>query len=89
MQIILFEELKVLVNNNDWDYLCKNRFYTNNPTDEMIQSEFITGTGITPNKRKLWSEANERFADYIQDLREIQNLDINNMARKILTDEEK
>lgn len=68
--------LQVKVLDKDWDFLCQNRFFTDTPTQEMIFSEFVTGTGITPNKKNLWNEASERFAEYVNDLREIQKNDI-------------
>lgn len=73
----------------DWDFLCKNRFFTDAPLKEEIQAEFVSGTGITQNKPHLWKEANKRFAEYIEDLREIQQMNVNHIAKIILTDEEK
>lgn len=35
---------------DDWDFLCENRFFSDAPDEEMLQSEFVTGTGITRNK---------------------------------------
>lgn len=84
IRLIFFEELTVEVSEDDWDFLCKNRLFSNNPSQEDLRAEFVSGTGITPNKRHLWSQASERFAEYIQDLREISCLDINTMARKLL-----
>lgn len=89
MELLLFQVLHVTVAKDDWDYLCKRRFFTDAPSTEQIEAEFVTGTGITPNKKHLWDNASELFAEYIQDLREIQQLDINQAARNLLTSEEK
>ncbi len=82
-------ELSVLVEKADWDYLCKYRFFTNKPSEEQIECEFVTGTGITPNKKELLVSdiATKYFADYIKELKEVQSLDINTMARELLRDE--
>lgn len=70
-RIVLFEKLDVNISDEDWFFLCKARFFSNNPPIEDIEAEFVSGTGITPNKRKLWVEASNRFHDYIADLRDI------------------
>jgi len=87
--ITLFNNLDIKVSIDDWEFMCKNRFFTDTPSEEHIQAEFVSGTGITKNKVHLWGKASKRFAEYISDLREIQELDINTMARKLLTEEEK
>lgn len=46
-------------------------FFSDDPNEEMLQSEFVTGTGITGNKKHLWNQASERFSEYIKDLKEI------------------
>ena len=71
MDITFWDDLTIHVSPDDWDYLCINRFFSDNPAYDEIQAEFVTGTGITPNKKHLWKEADMRFAEYIQDLREI------------------
>ena len=81
---IIFNEIALTISDDDLDYLCKQRFFTDNPTIEDIQREFVTGTGITPNKKHLWSEANMRFKNYIDELRDIQKLDINDMAESLI-----
>ncbi len=90
MQILLFNEcnpLIVTVSEDDWVYLCQNRFLTNNPTDEQIEAEFVSGTGVTPNKPWLWDKASQLFAEYIAELKEIQEIDINAMARELIIEE--
>lgn len=67
--ITLFETLSLSVSDENWDFLCKYRFFTNTPSIEDVQREFITGTGITPNKQYLWNNANTMFEEYISDLR--------------------
>ncbi len=88
-ELILFDELIVKISEDDWDFLCENRFFSGTPNEEMLQSEFVTGTGITRNKKHLWSQASERFSEYIKDLKKISRLDINAMARNALTEGEK
>ncbi len=88
-EMILFDELIIKISEDDWDFLCKNRFFSDAPDEEMLQSEFVTGTGITRNKKHLWNQASERFSEYIKDLKEIAGLDINAMATNVLTKEEK
>ena len=84
--------IKFDVSDADWDFLCKYRFFTKingEPDEERIRIEFTTGTGITPDRPHLWDTATKAFAEYIEDLREMQGLDINKMARDTLTKEEK
>ncbi|MBQ9277969.1 MAG: hypothetical protein IJ224_04970 [Lachnospiraceae bacterium] len=81
----LFDELIIIINYDDWMFMCKNRFGTETPSYEEIQAEFVTGTGITKNKRELWREANARFTEYINDLKEIRSIDLNKAARDILS----
>ena len=86
--IRLFNELDVKVSREDWRFMCQNRFFTDNPDEEVIQAEFVSGTGITENKKNLWGQASNRFTEYIEDLREIKLMDVNAMARNILSEEE-
>lgn len=83
------DKLNITISQTDWDFLCQNRFFTDNPTEEMIQSEFVSGTGITAKKAFLWNNASEKFTEYISELKEIQNININELANDILTDKEK
>ena len=87
--IKLWDGLELTISEKDWMFLCENRFFSDTPTTEDVITEFITGTGITKNKPHLWNKASEEFKEYIKDLRKIQDLDINNMARDLLDDEEK
>ena len=82
--IKLFDELVITVGYDDWMFLCEHRFGTDTASYEDIQAEFVTGTGITPNKRNLWPEAETRFTEYINELREINSMDINKAARELL-----
>ena len=75
-QIILFNSLKINISETDWQYLCNYRFFTTTPSDETVQAEFVSGTGITSRKKHLWKEADKRFAEYIEDLREINKKEI-------------
>ncbi len=63
---LIFGEL-----DEDWKYMCENRFFTDNPEYDHIQAEFTTGTGITSQRRDRWDKASEYLAEYVQDLREI------------------
>lgn len=85
----LFSGLILNISDEDWKYMCNNRFFTREPTREMIQAEFVSGTGITGKKKDLWDKASDAFAEYVMDLRQVQDLDINKMARDVLTDDEK
>ena len=88
-ELVLFDELVVVISEEDWDFMCRNRFFSENPDEEELQAEFVSGTGITTDRKHLWSRVSERFSEYIRDLREISCLDINAMARNLLTEEEK
>ncbi len=88
-EFVLWENLYLYISEEDYGFLCDHRFYTSAPSIEDLISEFVTGTGITPNKRDLWSCASEKFAEYIQDLREIESMNINRMAQNILSEDEK
>ncbi len=82
-KIWLFDkQLTIDVSDDDWEFLCTHRFYSRNPGEEWIRIEFVTGTGITPNKRELWGDASDRFHDYIDDLRAISKLDLCKMCRE-------
>ncbi len=72
MNITLWSGLTIHISPNDWDFLFKNRFLSDNPSPDEVLSEFVSGTGISPNKKHLWNEADVRFAEYVQELREIQ-----------------
>jgi len=87
--IRLFDGLQFYVSEDDWNFMCKNRFFSENPPMDEVQAEFVTGTGITKSKKDLWNQASSRFADYVDDLREICSLDVTSMARAALTNEEK
>ena len=72
-EIKIFDNrLNLKMSDDDWDFLCKYRLFNQNPDIETIENEFITGTGITPNKEYLWGISNISFSEYIEDLRKIQ-----------------
>ena len=75
----LFDKIELKISRTDLDYLCKNRFFTDKPTVDDIQREFVTGTGITPNKAHLWKDASKRFHEYVNDLRAIEDTDLYNV----------
>ncbi len=91
----LFDKIELNISKTDLDFLCEKRFFTDKPTLEDIQSEFVIGTGITPNKAHLmslsrreetgkWKESSKRFHEYVDDLRAIENTDVNSMARELI-----
>ena len=67
----LFNDLTVTIPINDWQFLCKNRWHTDDPDIEDVITEFVTGTGITPNKPQRYSEAGKTFHEYVDELRDI------------------
>ena len=73
-ELTIFKKLTISISDEDWDFLCKYRFFTETPSDELVQSEFVSGTGITEKKAYTWSFANEKFIEYINDLKEILNI---------------
>ena len=84
--IELFDgQLGLEISDENWDYLCKYRFGTTNPSLNFIEPEFVTGTRITPGKKDIFHDASRLFADYINDLREINHDDINRQARELLS----
>ena len=87
--IILFGELELNIPLTDWTYLCEHLFLSDNPPEDVVRAEFVFGTGINRNIKHLWSEAAKRFTEHIEDLREIQSLNISEMADTVLSDEEK
>ncbi len=87
--IKLWDGLNLTISKKDWDFLCKYRFFSEKPPFDEIRAEFTTGTGITSRKPDLWSHASDAFAEYVEDLRSIMRLDINQMARNLLDDDEK
>jgi hypothetical protein len=89
-KVKIFDNQMVLqISEEDWSFLCQYRLFSDDPPIDEIQAEFVSGTGITKNKQHLWKKANERFSEYIQDLREILELDTNKMTMDTLTYEEK
>ena len=71
-KVRLFDNQMVLnISEEDWDFLCQNRLFSENPAIDEIQAEFVSGTGITKNKKHLWENANEKFLEYVKDLKEI------------------
>lgn len=73
-EYLFYENIKVRISDVDWDYLCKNRFFTSNPTYEDLRAEFVSGTGITPNKPERWTNADSDFKRYIQELRQVRGI---------------
>lgn len=69
MNITLFDELNISISDEDWNFLCIARFFSDDPPIEDIEAEFVTGTGITPNKPEKWMQASEAFREYVADLR--------------------
>ena len=68
--VSLFNNKMILnISEEDWSFLCNNRLFSEYPTIDEIQAEFVTG--ITENKLTSWKEADVRFAEYVQELREI------------------
>ena len=84
-----YNTIDVKISDEDWDFLCKNRWFTENPDYEDVRLEFSTGTQITIQDKELWDKASEEFHEYICDLMEIQKIDINSVARKTLSFDEK
>lgn len=70
-EFLLFDCIKVCISEEDWDYLCKNRWFTDAPEVADVRAEFVSGTGITPNKPQLWKNASAYFHDYVLDLQNI------------------
>ena len=88
MKIVLFDKLVIEITDEDWNFFCEYRFGTHQPTEEMIQSEFVSGTGIHINKKDKWSVASKEFSEYIADLKEIQRLDVNQAAKNLIIEED-
>ena len=76
--------LTVHVSDEDWEFFCNKRILNQNPSTEDIECEFVTGTGIIPSRKDLWSKADTLFAEYIEDLREFSKIDINAACRALL-----
>ena len=71
-EIKLFDNKMILkISKEDWQFLCQNRLFSNNPPIDVIEAEFVVGTGITKNKKFLWGNASKCFSEYIKDLRNI------------------
>ena len=71
-EIKLFDNKMILkISKEDWQFLCENRLFSNYPSIDEVEAEFVVGTGITKTKQYLWVNASKYFSEYIQDLREI------------------
>ena len=83
-------ELQVQVSATHWLFLCKYRFFTDTPSDEELQTEFVTGTQITSQMKDKWNCASTAFADYIDDLITIsgKSLELQQLAENIITNNE-
>lgn len=79
--LTIFGELTFSIPYSHWAFMCRFRFFSHDPSEEDWQREFVTGTGITPEKREAWPQARQRFLDYIDDLSSIM---IEDKAKKIL-----
>ncbi len=89
-QISVFDnKLTFSIPLDEWEFFCKNELFSDTPSQEDVETEFVTGTGITPKKQHLWAEASTRFVEYIKDLRRIKGLDINKMCRDLTNNERK
>lgn len=73
-KIRLYDALDVEISDDDWDFLCNVRFFTDTPTYDEIETEFLAGTFITENKKHLGDVASSKFAEYIADLRSMNPL---------------
>ena len=67
----IFDGLVLSVSEENWAYLCTHRFFSDEPTIEEIRAEFVSGTGITEEKKDRWTNADDDFCQYIEDLKEI------------------
>lgn len=83
---IFNEQLTVHISDNDWDFLCAHRFMTVHPSLREFETEFVCDTNISSSdeKRKLWPEADKRLAEYIDFLRQIQDININKACNTLL-----
>lgn len=81
-------QIQFQISDEDEKWLCENVFFSSNITEDLWRMEFVSGTGITLNKPSLWGNATKAFAEYVQDLREIKDADINGMARNLIENEE-
>lgn len=86
---IIYNCIELSISDEDWDYLCQNRWFTTKPELEDIKAEFISGTGISPSKEHLWDKASILFHEYVTDLKDIQKMDINIECRNMLSFDEK
>ncbi len=84
MTIILFDELKLNISEENWQFLLQHRFSSKIPTNDELQAEFVSGTGITKKRKDLWPKAEIRFNEYIDDLKDIQSLDVNSSIRDLI-----
>lgn len=82
-------QLIINISEEDWAFLCENRFFTDSPEIDSIEADFITGTGITSTAEEKWSNASDKFKDYIDDLRDIMGLNICDMAKNVISAKEK
>ena len=71
MIVKIFDQLELTISKEDWDFLCTIRFFSDNPTYEEIEREFVSGTGITSKKKDLWPNASVAFKEYIANLRDM------------------
>ncbi len=76
MKYILFNTIELNISDDDFDFLCKHRFHTNNPSLEDVEKEFVKGTGIYPrqddlNNFELHKRVDFLFSYYVQYLKDL------------------
>lgn len=62
-EYVLWDNVLVQIEDEDWGFLCGFRFHTDEPSYDDVVFEFVTGTGITPNKKHLWDKSSKKFAE--------------------------
>ena len=82
-------EITFAVSDEDKKWLCDNVFLTDDVTEDLWRMEFVTGTGITPNNPKPFNLATKMFAEYVDELRHIKDVDVNAMCRELIDKTEK
>ena len=73
---IFNNQLTVHISNTDWAYLCNNRFFTNAPTLDEIETEIAVGAGVYPSEKENWATVDEELATYINMLRQIRGTNL-------------
>lgn len=80
-EVLLFGRYNIAFSERDWEFMCKNRWFTDSPSVEEMEAEFGL-CGLRDARDD--ADANELVASVVSALREIRGLDIEQKCDKAI-----